>query len=257
MLRFFFRHYDRFVTRYVIFDDGSTDGSIELLRSNPRVELHRFVRSDPESFCLSEQELSNECWRSSSSSADWVIVTDIDEHLYHPQMPTLLSRYKELGITLVPALGYQMISEQFPHDDELLCETRFRGAPWPHMCKLSLFDPAAITAINYDPGRHLARPEGHLVLPERDEVLLLHYKFLGFERMRARHGELLSGLGTKDIANNWGHQYAWPEPRLREDWDTVARNAVDIRGLSPGDSYPLNLWWARYRQTCAPTVNPA
>ena len=29
MLAFFFRHYDPWVDRYVIYDDGSTDGSLE------------------------------------------------------------------------------------------------------------------------------------------------------------------------------------------------------------------------------------
>ena len=65
MLPFFFRHYDRFVTRYFIFDEGSTDASLLILRSHPNVEIHRFVRVDPASFALSEQALSNECWKAS------------------------------------------------------------------------------------------------------------------------------------------------------------------------------------------------
>ena len=60
MLPFFFRHYDRFVDRYVIFDDGSTDNSPAMLTGHPRVELRRFVRSEPGSFALSEQALSNQ-----------------------------------------------------------------------------------------------------------------------------------------------------------------------------------------------------
>src|SRR5438105_4171468 len=97
MLPFFFRHYDRFVTRYFIFDDGSTDGSLSMLQNHPNVEVHRFVRSDPASFALSEQVLSNECWKASRGAADWVIVTDIDEHLYHTDILTLLVRYNALG----------------------------------------------------------------------------------------------------------------------------------------------------------------
>jgi len=37
-------------------------------------------------------------------------------------------RYKALGITIVPALGYQMISEEFPRSDALLCEAHTCGA---------------------------------------------------------------------------------------------------------------------------------
>src|SRR6266481_3219141 len=65
MLPYFFRHYDPFVDRYIIFDDGSTDGSLQILTDHPKVELRRFVRSDPDSFACSEQALSNACWKES------------------------------------------------------------------------------------------------------------------------------------------------------------------------------------------------
>jgi Glycosyl transferase family 2 len=84
MLPFFFRHYDRLVDRYFIYDDGSADGTWGLLRSHPKVEARRFERATPESFVLSEQAFSNECWKGSRGEADWVILTDIDEHLFHP-----------------------------------------------------------------------------------------------------------------------------------------------------------------------------
>jgi hypothetical protein len=127
MLPFFFRHYDPVVSRYFIYDDHSSDDSRDLLHSHPNVEVEPFVRSDPESFTLSEMSISNECWKRSRGWADWVIVTDIDEHLFHPSLTALLMRYKALGVTIAPALGYQMVAEEFPRPDELLCETRSYG----------------------------------------------------------------------------------------------------------------------------------
>ncbi len=39
MLGFFFRHYDSWVDRYVVYDDGSIDGSLTILAGHPKVEL--------------------------------------------------------------------------------------------------------------------------------------------------------------------------------------------------------------------------
>jgi glycosyltransferase involved in cell wall biosynthesis len=249
MLPFFFRHYDRFVTRYFIFDDGSTDASLAIMHSRQNVEVREFVREDADSFALSEQAVSNHCWKESRGVADWVIITDIDEHLYHRDLLDLLSEYKARGTTVVPALGYQMISQDFPLPDEMLCTTRTLGAPWQQMCKISLFDPAAIEEINYGPGRHVAAPVGNVRLPPHDELLLLHYKYLGFERTLARHRHLRSRLRPKDFANGWGHKYSWSEAQLRDDWRAFAEEAADIREHArfPEMLYPFKGWWEHLR----------
>ena len=249
MLPFFFHHYDRFVTRYIIFDDGSTDELLAIMQGRQNVEVREFIREHAEFFALSEQAVSNHCWKASRGVADWVIITDIDEHLYHPDLPKLLVEYKARGTTFVPALGYQMISQDFPSPGEMLCATRTLGAPWEQMCKASLFDPTAIEEINYGLGRHVAAPVGDVRLPPRDELLLLHYKYLGFARTLARHRQLLSGLRPKDFANGWGHKYSWSEIQLRDDWRGFAEKAADIREHTrlPGMHYHFTGWWEHLR----------
>lgn len=39
MLEFFFRHFDPVVSRYVFYDDGSSDGTLEILGRHPRTEI--------------------------------------------------------------------------------------------------------------------------------------------------------------------------------------------------------------------------
>jgi len=86
-------------------------------------------------------------------------------------------------------------------------------------------------------------------LPSQDELLLLHYKYLGFEHTLARHRQLRSGLGTKDIVNGWGRRYSFSEVQLKDDWNAFAENAVDFRkpACSPNWDYPLPLWWERLK----------
>jgi hypothetical protein len=221
------------------------------LHSHPNVEVEPFVRSDPESFVLSELSISNECWKRSRGWADWVIVIDIDEHLFHSNLTALLMRYKALGITIVPALGYQMVSEEFPHPDELLCETRYHGATWSGASKLTLFDPSATTEIDYTVGRHHAKPTGRVIAPSCDELLLLHYKFLGFERTHARHQRQRNGLRSKDFENGWGHQYWRSEEEFRSVWREFSGNAIDVRMDAAVANYPVPPWWNQFRSLAA------
>ena len=104
MLPFFFLHYDKLVQRYIIYDDASTDDSQEILRLNPKVELRPMPPySDPESRIGSALALQETCWKESRGIADWVIVTDIDEHLYHPDMYRYLAQCRAQGVTIIPA----------------------------------------------------------------------------------------------------------------------------------------------------------
>jgi hypothetical protein len=182
-LEFFFRHYDPWIDRYIIFDDGSTDGTIEILKSHPKVELRKWQRQFPDSYIYSQIHWLDEAWKESRGSADWVVSVDLDEHLFVPQTPmiNLLERYKAEGITMVPALGFNMRSWDFPEAGEHLIKTRTIGKTFSWMCKLSIFNPDAIKETNFTSGRHYSSTVGRLKIPKRDELLLLHYKFLGFE----------------------------------------------------------------------------
>lgn len=247
----FFRHYHDLVERFIIYDDGSVDGTLALLRSNPKVEVRRFPRAVPDSFALSEQALSNECWKESRGKADWVIVTDLDEFLFHADGRHYLSRCAEGGVSVIPALGFQMISDERPASGVDLCDVCRLGAPWVQMMKASIFNPDAITEINFAPGRHSASPTGRICIPDRDELLLFHYKYIGFDETHARHLHLRGGLRSQDLQIGWGHKYSWSRERLREDWTAVAKEAVDTTPFRehPQPPYPIEPWWTPYRKS--------
>ena len=251
MLGFFFRHYDPFVDRYVIYDDGSTDRSLEILASNSKVEIRPpSLTSHPESFTLSEITLSDSCWKECRGIADWVIVTDIDEHLYHPEMQSYLKHCQDRGITIVPALGYQMLSDEFPKPDQFLCRDLTMGAPWVQMNKLSIFSPDSVEEINFQLGRHSAAPTGRVVAPDRDELLLLHYKYLGFWHTQRRHEEYVARLRKTDLAKGWTARYLLSADQMRADWQNFAAQLVDVSrpDLAPWQSHPAPRWWEQYRR---------
>ena len=245
MLPFFFRHYDAFVDRYVFFDDGSTDATLDMLARHPKVEVRRFPRVVKDSFVLSEQALHDAAWKESRGSCDWVIVTDIDEHQWHRSLPNYLAAQKSAGVTVVPSLGFQMISDRFPDTELRLCEYLTAGAAFEPMNKLSIFNPNAIAQTNFAVGRHSAEPVGDVVYPSGDEVLLLHYKYMGMDYLRWRHAMLRKGHGPLDIANGWGHRQRFSEEELLQDFNAFTEQAVDVMDARhvPDRDHTGHRWW--------------
>jgi hypothetical protein len=257
MLPFFFRHYDAFVDRYIFYDDGSTDGTREILAAHPGVELRRFPRVVADSFVDSARRLHDSVWRESRGRADWVIITPVDEHLGHPDMPGLLVECRRHGVTAVPALGFQMVAERFPDGAGRLADTLRLGAPHPPMSKLSLFNPDAIEATNFLGGRHSAAPTGRVVYPDADTLANLHYRYLGLDYLQSRHELLRTGLGSGDAAAGFGAEYHRDTASLRADWEGFRARAVDYADPAQDTAATHPARWWRRAASVEPSPAPA
>lgn len=243
VLPFFFRHYDPWVDRYILYDDGSSDGTLDVLAAHPRVTVRRFDRAVPNSFVESHRLWQNHEWKEARGKAGWIVLTAIDEHLWHPAMPAYLAEQAGQGVTAIPALGFNMIADGFPASDTNLAETLRIGMPHHEMNKLSLFNPNALMETNFSPGRHYARPEGDVRYPESDEVFLLHYKYLGTEYVAGRNAELRTGLGKHDIQAGLGEQYAWGKGVWDDALAEMKKHTIDYRDPSVGFSTHIDRWW--------------
>jgi hypothetical protein len=245
MLDFFFRHYTPWVDRFFIADDGSDDGTRAYLQEHPKVTLVDLDRPDPDSFVVSAKEYYDTDWRKSRGVADWVVVTNIDEHLYHPDMRSYLRQCRSAGVTAIPALGYQMVSQTFPDPESILTREIRRGVPWLKMSKLGIFKPDAIEKIAYSPGRHRVNATGQIRFAERDEVLNLHYKFLGLDYVRSRHQSQAPRLLPTDQKQGFGHKYFWDLERLKEEMADLEARAVDVMDvtLDHHKAHTEPRWW--------------
>jgi hypothetical protein len=245
MLPFFFRHYEPFVDKIVFYDDGSTDGTLDLLAAKPNVEVRSFPMPHPESFSLSVQAWRNQCWKESRGQADWVIVTEIDEHLHHSDIAGYLRQCWIQGVTYIPALGYDMVIETFPGAGEHLAHTRTIGAPKHPYSKLRIFDPSAIDEVNFGIGGHTAAPSGRLVLPETDEILLLNYKHLGADYVLPRHASLAERLRPLDLRKGWGRHFFFSAERYEQQVAELRAALVDLADAHyvPSREHREPRWW--------------
>ena len=243
MLGFFFRHNDRVVDHYIVYDNGSTDRTLEILREHPNVTVRRFEFSHSDSYAFSAQALHDSMWKESRGQADWVIVTAVDELLYHP---IGLRRYLRwaawLNITAVPALAFEIVTDRFPARHANLAREHHFGAPLDLYNKLSLFNPNALEETRYSVGRHIAAPQGRLRYPTKDRLLLFHYKFLGMDYLSRRYSLLGTQLGSIDRQHKFGCQYDFDRAKLQAEFSRLKREGVDAMSAE-ARQLSRRRWW--------------
>lgn len=229
MLPYFLDYYLPWVDRLVVFDDGSDDGTRERLAAHANVEVRPFPEKG-ESFALAAHDIWQNAWKESRGRADWVVVSNIDEFIWHADgMRPYLERCRNDGATVIHPRGYEMVGEAFPPPGTPLTQALRRGVPMYGCDKRQVFDPNAIVHMGYVPGRHSANPSGRAVDALPVETRLLHYKYVDYHgyhlpRQTALGARLRPGDRTRGLAA----QYDWPEPHRRAAYEWLDLHATDV-----------------------------
>jgi glycosyltransferase involved in cell wall biosynthesis len=215
ILPYYLRHYSQFCEKIIIYDNGSDDGSQEIIKSHPKAVLRHYDTSGQIKDDVYLQ-IKNNCWKESRGKADWVIVGDIDELVYHPNIIDFLAFNGSQHSVFKPA-GVNMIADKFPTTSGQIYEEVQRGSFHPGSCKPMLFDPNRVAEINFDPGGHTANRKkitGKLWLwrnhhgdPFRSPIKVLHFKFMGLNYVTNRYRQLANRLSESNKKRGWGSHY--------------------------------------------------
>jgi len=214
LLPYFLRHYGSFAENIVIFDGASTDRSSEIIDQHPRAVR---VPSDqhpshPEGKYseLVLMSVRNEAYKKSRGKADWVMIVDIDEFIYHPRLLDLLKSYKENRITLPGITGYEMVADDIPRRGGQIYEELRLGFKNYWYSKKAVFAPEI--DINYKPGCHLCNPAGEVVESPTPELKLLHYRLLGPDYFVMKYNRLQKRMSVESRVKWYGMILSVPGP---------------------------------------------
>ena len=204
ILPFVLKYYSEYCDKMVFYDNQSTDNSHQIINSFKNTEIKTFATNNQLHDGI-QLELKNNVWKESRGIADWVIVCDTDEMLYHPHFIKKLEELKEKNVSIIKPHGYEMVSESFPEKDFLEIKTGVKDNR--HLGKCIIFNPNLISEINFKAGCHQCAPKGKVKFYKRKDFKLLHYKYLGMDYLINRFDILKNRLSHYNIENRFGKHY--------------------------------------------------
>jgi hypothetical protein len=213
------KYYLSFCEKVTILDNNSTDNSVEIINSFPNTDIIPWDSKGELNDSL-YIKLKNNVWKSSSGYADYVIVGDSDEFIYHENMIDFLTDAKKRGVTLFRPEGYHMVADKefnINQDDNLI-ELVKTGIRLPVLDKLMMFDCNKISNINYNFGCHNASPQGEIVLHQYNGLKMLHYKFLGVNDYVYRNSLRRERLSEFNKQHGLGTYYLYSDEENVQDY---------------------------------------
>lgn len=210
LLPYYIRHYKSFCKKVVIFDNYSNDGSKQIARQmGAEVRLFGNAQLDDREYL----KVKNNCWK--NSDADFVIVGDLDEFVYHPDILQHLRMCKNMGVMLPNVEGYNIYSDIMPTTKGQIYEQIRTGFYDKNFSKQAIFNPK-IGEINFGFGCHTNRARGK----KGGKVYLLHYRCIGGVKMMiARHQMYAKRMCDFNRKKKFGVHYLRSEQNLHKEWE--------------------------------------
>lgn len=216
ILPFTLDHYEQFSDRIFLLDNYSTDKSIEIAKKYDKVTVIPFSCQDEDTY--DEYESANlrsiiykdETYGfNATNKADWAILVDADELVYHPDIKTILKGYKEQGVGVPRLAGYNMCAKEFPKykKGELITQKVKLGTESITECKPVIIDPDKVD-VKFSVGAHFHSKATGQVLPcMYPDIKLLHYKNLGKEYVVNRYKQLANRSSCTNKENQFGEHW--------------------------------------------------
>jgi hypothetical protein len=217
MLPYFLRHYETLATRIFVWDDRSDDGTRELLLSHPLVKLLEFPAECPRG--MQDPSWAKFLWpqyqQLSRGVADWVIIVDADELVYHPHMDEVLKEQKEKKMGIAVCKNYIMTSPTFPTTGGQIYEEVKYGLRDGRCDKWILFSPQidVIFRVGRNMRPYKLRLRGLNIVGE--VFKLLHFRDCGEDYLRERNVKNVVSLGVRK--DYFERPVTLPNTRIRGD----------------------------------------
>lgn len=210
ILPFVSKYWERVADKVVVFDNGSTDGSIEYLEKLPYVEIRHFD-SDGKQNDVIQKQVKEKAYLEFKDSYDIIIISDMDEVFYFNDFKALGAKMIDEGYNCMVVPIYSLCEDDKPvyDEDKLLHQQchKFYKQKMNHMqgfedvSKISIFNCKITDSINMSVGQHYVYTSPKMMIMLSYDGFCLHIdKGFGIDykyRIRQKMWENLSDANKR------------------------------------------------------------
>ena len=233
ILPFVIDYWKRFVRKAYVYDNGSTDGSVEYLKQFDWIEVRSFKTNGMNDFV--HKDIKNKCWK--NTDADFVCVCDMDELIFSDELKSELQYMKDNDYNVLGNKWYCLCNDYKPEYENgkllhELCNKFFIqdiNNNYHSLGKFLIFDPHKIDTMNYSVGCHNVDPKPKMKLYISNKIYTIHIdKGFGEDYFVNRRKLMNNRLSKENKENFLCVQYGYDEITHREEYREHQHNAVNL-----------------------------
>lgn len=228
IIPYYMRHYNQYGNVY-FYEGHSTDGSADLAKSLGATIITLDTKNEVRDDVF--VDIKNHCW--TASKADWVIICDMDEFIYHPDLINYLGTIKE---SIIIPRTFEMMSETYPVTEGQIYDEVQYG--FETRSKMYLFRPQEVKSINYGVGCHDAQPEGNISINRSSKIICMHMRHLSVDHIVERNAYLASRLSEINKRMGWGWHLIMPRVAVEGYFNENKTNLQKVLSMVYPEIYP-------------------
>ena len=231
VLPFIIDYWKKYATRVFVYDNGSTDNSINILEQYDWIEVRHFDSSGFDDEI--NKNMKNQIWKEAKGKGvDFVQVCDIDEVIWAEDIKNELLNFKRSNAVIWDCKCYNIVTREFPEYDGGLLNDR-DGALCAYdkiMSKKLLFKPDYVNDMNYSEGCHSCKPVGlNMTLYSNDNIKMFHIRNLGLEYLIEKYRHNQKRLSDNNKKHGWGIHYNFSDFRIRKEFEKRLSDGIEIK----------------------------
>lgn len=228
------------VDKVVVFDNGSTDGSIEYLQQFDWIEVRHFD-SDGQNDII-QKSIKEQAYMELKDQYDIIIISDMDECFYFNDFKALGQRMIDEGYNCLVVPNYALCEDYKPqYNDDLLLHEQchmFYKQKLNHMngfeelSKISIFNCKATDKVSMSVGQHYVMTSPRMMVMLSKDGFCLHIdKGFGIDYKFKVRQKMNDNLSQTNKNSGMCVEYSKSYEELEKEYVKNQKNSFDLNKM--------------------------